>query len=407
MAIGSFAYTTPLIKPNTVLAYTYTGYKIPLDVAYQITNTESALMTVALYTYSDTDGTAAIGSVSTETFTVTVPDTIVPKITSLTVELDNGKNSVVAGWNVAVAGFTKVRVTATAEGAYGSTIKSFTISGGYNQTVNGSILDFVGNIINSSGSKSFDTICKDSRGRSSEQYLSSSVRFYSYGFKKYHRRQWERDQEIYIGTKYVSAKVKADQIMFRCNTPQSAVVAPNYDMSIIPFSDMYLSALYGNSPTPIQIRAKAGVEYKITSPWDTDLSSMTDTAILIYAASRIQAMNDLSACYIHDNDFTKASKLQKLIIGNDTDGYSNNFLTSLNIGGNYLLEELNIRNCPKLIGSINLNGCGNLEKFYAEGTAITGVIFAPSGRIVSAYLPDSINAIDMRNLHRLSDLRML
>lgn len=226
------------------------------------------------------------------------------------------------------------------------------------------------------------------------------------GFKKYHRRQWERDQEIYIGTKYVSAKVKADQIMFRCNTPQSAVVAPNYDMSIIPFSDMYLSALYGNSPTPIQIRAKAGVEYKITSPWDTDLSSMTDTAILIYAASRIQAMNDLSACYIHDNDFTKASKLQKLIIGNDTDGYSNNFLTSLNIGGNYLLEELNVRNCPKLIGSINLNGCGNLEKFYAEGTSITGVIFAPSGRIVSAYLPDSINTIDMRNLHRLTDLRM-
>ena len=179
-SIGSFAYTTPLIKPNTVLAYTYTEYKIPLDVAYQITNTESALMTVALYTYSDADGTTAIGSVSTETFTATVPDTIVPKITSLTVELDNSKNSVVAGWNVAVAGFTKVRVTATAEGAYGSTIKSFTISGGYNQTVNGSILDFVGSIINSSGSKSFDTICKDSRGRNSKQYLSSVVRFYSY-----------------------------------------------------------------------------------------------------------------------------------------------------------------------------------------------------------------------------------
>lgn len=178
--IGSFAYTTPLIKPNTVLDYTYTGYKIPLDVAYQITNTESALMTVALYTYSDANGTAAIGSVSTKTFTATVPDTIVPKITSLTVELDNSKNSVVAGWNVAVAGYTKIRVTATAEGAYGSTIKSFTISGGYNQTISGSVLDFVGNVITSSGNKTFDTICKDSRGRASVQWLSSSVRFYQY-----------------------------------------------------------------------------------------------------------------------------------------------------------------------------------------------------------------------------------
>ena len=226
------------------------------------------------------------------------------------------------------------------------------------------------------------------------------------GRKKYHRRQWERDQEIYIGTKYVGANVKADQIMFRCNTPQSAIIAPNYDLSIVPYSDMYLSVLYGNSPAPIQIRAKAGVEYKITSPWDTDLSSMTDTAILVYAASRIQAMNDLSACYIHDNDFTKASKLQKLVIGNSTDGYANSFLTDLNIGGNYLLKELNVRNCPNLVGSINFNSCGNLETFYAEGTAITGVIFAPNGKIVTAYLPDTINTLDMRYLKYLSDLQM-
>ena len=48
--------------------------------------------------------------------------------------------------------------------------------------------------------------------------------------------------------------------------------------------------------------AKAGQEYELK----TNLTNMDDTAILIYGASRIQALNDLSACYIHDNDFSKA-----------------------------------------------------------------------------------------------------
>ena len=221
------------------------------------------------------------------------------------------------------------------------------------------------------------------------------------GRKRYHRRQWERDQEPYIGTKYVGATVKADQIMFRCNTPQTAVVAPNYDLKIVPYSDMYISVLYGNSSAPMRIRAKAGQEYEILNPLG---NTMDDTAILIYCASRIQALNDLSGCYIHDNDFTKASKLQQLVIGNSTEGYSNSFLTALNIGNNTLLQLLNVKNCPNLTGSVNLTDCGDLVEFYADGTSITGVIFAPNGKIVTAYLPNSVNTISMRNLKYLTDL---
>ena len=224
------------------------------------------------------------------------------------------------------------------------------------------------------------------------------------GRKKYHRRQWERDQEKYMGTKYVGADVKADQIMFRCNTPLTAVVTPNYDLSIIPYSDMYVTVLYGNYNTPMRVRAKAGVEYKIENPLG---NSMDDTAILIYCASRIQALNDLSGCYIHDNDFSKASKLQKLIIGNSTEGYSNTFMTELNLGNNALLQELNVRNCPNLVGSVNLSSCGNLETFYAEGTAITGVTFASNGKVSVAYLPDTVNTLVMRNLNYLTDLQLV
>ena len=105
------------------------------------------------------------------------------------------------------------------------------------------------------------------------------------GRKRYHRRQWERDQEAYMGTKYVSANVKRDQIMFRCNTPIGAVVTPNYDLSIIPYSDMYLSVLYGNSLAPIQIRAKAGQTYTIQTP--DGFTTMDDMPVIVMVGHMI------------------------------------------------------------------------------------------------------------------------
>lgn len=222
------------------------------------------------------------------------------------------------------------------------------------------------------------------------------------GRKKYQRRQWERDQHAYMGTKFLHTDIKSDQIMFRCNTPKSAVVSPDYTLRIVPYSDMYISVLYGNSPETTQIRAKAGHEYEIK----TNLTNMDDTAILIYCASRIQALNDLSACYIHDNDFSKASKLRTLIIGNNTDGYQNTFLTVLNMGNNTLLETLDIKNCPNLTGSVNLSACENLINLYAQNTAITSFLLANHGKIKNVYLPATINTLTFKNLKDLTNLNI-
>lgn len=213
------------------------------------------------------------------------------------------------------------------------------------------------------------------------------------GRKKYHRRQFERDQSPYIGTKYLVSSVMLDQIMFRCNTPSGAAVSPDYTLVIVPYSDMYLSVKHGNSAVT-QVRAKAGNTYTVLCP----LTKMDDTAILIYSASRIQALNDLSRCYIHDNDFSNATKLQKLIIGSNLAGYSNEFLEKLTIGSNKLLEELDIRNCPNLTGSLNLSALGALRTLYASGTAINAVTFADNGKLEQAYLPAGITALTMRNL---------
>lgn len=249
------------------------------------------------------------------------------------------------------------------------------------------IRTFTGNIVDNSISK------KDI------SYLRDMMQ----GRKKYQRRQWTRDQEIYFATRELNPSVTgSNYILFRCNTPvgDDVVIKPDYTLHITPYSDMYISVMFGNGGTS-RVRAKGGTEYTIECP----LASMDDTQVVIYGASRIAALNDISACYIHANNFSMATKLRKLVIGNAAEGYNNSFLTTLNLGNNALLEELDIRNCGSLSGSLDLTGSVNLLRLYAEGSAITGVTFATNGKVQTIHLPDTINTLIMRNLNDLTDFK--
>lgn len=241
----------------------------------------------------------------------------------------------------------------------------------------------------------------NSKPKHDTSYLGSMMQ----GRKKYQRRQWERDQEMYFGTMNLMNNVVGDsnRITFRCFTPSGDDIAvkPDYTLRMVPFSDMYLSVMFGNGNTR-QVRAKAGQEYTIECP----LSFMDDTQVTIYGANRIQALNDLSACYIAANNFSMATKLRKLVVGNTTEGYSNPKLTSLTLGSNKLLQELDIRNCENLTGALNLSQCSNLVKLLAEGTSLTGVTFATNGKVETAHLPDTVNTLIMRNLNNLTDFQM-
>lgn len=241
------------------------------------------------------------------------------------------------------------------------------------------------------------TSIDNSKPKLDTQYLRDMMQ----GRKKYQRRQWVRDQEAYFGTKHMMNTVVGDQnrITFRCYRPgDNVAVSPNYQISITPFSDLYVTAMFGNGDTR-SIRAKAGEA--VTLPFEA--SDATDTQVTIYCANKISALNDLSACYIAANNFSMATKLRKLVLGNTTEGYSNPRLTSLTLGDNKLLEELDIRNCNNLTGTIDFTQCSNLLKLYAEGTKLTGVIFANNGKLQIAHLPNTINTLYARNLNNLTD----
>ena len=212
------------------------------------------------------------------------------------------------------------------------------------------------------------------------------------GRKKYQRRQIERNNELYFATKYVSTFAKDDFIRMRFTKPEGVAITPDYTLYLKPFTDMYITAEFGNT-APIVFRAKAGVEYPVVRKTESDTADI----VLIYGASFIQAIGDLSRCYLKEGNFSKATRLQSLTIGSNAEGYKNESLTQLALENNKLLEYLDIRQATELKTVIDLSQCNNLVEFHAEGSGITGVIFANGGKLKKAYLP-SIASLTMKNL---------
>ncbi len=192
---GSWSYTTGAIGPSTTSSYTYTGYTIPYTAAAQIPSSTSGTMSVTLYTYSSSSCSTQVGSSSSATFTVTLPTSVVPTMSSVSVAIDNSSNEVVEEWGIALAGYTRVNVSATASGIYGSTITGFTITGSYVTTVTGTSLDYTGSIITSSGNKQFIVTCTDSRGRVSSTYTSDIIAFLSYTAPKVTKLSMSKDDD--------------------------------------------------------------------------------------------------------------------------------------------------------------------------------------------------------------------
>ena len=72
---------------------------------------------------------------------------------------------------------------------------------------------------------------------------------------------------------------------------------------------------------------------------------------------RIQAIGDLSKCYLREGNFSKATRLQSLTIGSNANGYKNESLTQLALENNKLLEYLDIRQATELKTVIDLSKC--------------------------------------------------
>lgn len=123
--LGDYLYTSDPIHPNTTSPYTYTSYTLPLAVANQLPNDKTGTMKVVLTTYSDSDAKTKVGSSSSKTFTVTVPDNEDTKPT-VTMTLAPVHSLGAAFNSVYVQGKSKVQANISATGEYGASVSSST-----------------------------------------------------------------------------------------------------------------------------------------------------------------------------------------------------------------------------------------------------------------------------------------
>lgn len=144
----------------------------PLTLANQIPSATSGVCTITCTTYN---GSTSVGS-KTCTLTLSVPASVKPTIISLTAARVDG--DVPSGWGIYVQTKSKATLTINgAAGSYGSTIKSYSISGG---GYSGTSSTLTTGFLNASGTITFTATVTDSRGRtSSAATVSISVTAYS------------------------------------------------------------------------------------------------------------------------------------------------------------------------------------------------------------------------------------
>ena len=179
---GSFYFRIQYKLGNTVLAtenigtvaagttksYTST-YAFPHSL---LPNSTSAPITATLYTYSNSGYTSLVGS-DTKTFTLSVPSSIVPSISSVTLTPYN-TNSWINSKGYWVAGFTRADVTTSATAGSGASISSIVATG----DITGTGASFRSGVL-SSGTKSVTITVTDSRGRTATRTVTQVVQAYN------------------------------------------------------------------------------------------------------------------------------------------------------------------------------------------------------------------------------------
>ena len=214
------------------------------------------------------------------------------------------------------------------------------------------------------------------------------------GSKESQRQWWLYNRFRYLDSKYVAGDSLEDYIMLR---PYAVS-----DITITPYADIYASIKFDN--ILVQERALRGDgETPNSKTLKNPLESGNHGVIAIYSASQLASVGDLSGLKVGMANFSMATKLNEVKLGDGAEGYENPNLNTLTIGNLNLLSKLDIRNCTGLSSVVDISGCANIEEVYAEGSTITGVK-APNGGVLKVlHLPETTTSLIIQNQPLLTD----
>ncbi len=210
------------------------------------------------------------------------------------------------------------------------------------------------------------------------------------GSKAEQRKWWLYNRFRYLDSKYNAGDALSDVITVRGYAKA--------DITVRPYADIYASIKYGSYL--VQERALRGGSYTLRCPLD----NVNDTEIYIYSASQLADVGDLSGLMVGYAEFSMATRIQSLKLGDGDAGYRNGNLTDLHLGNNTLLRVLDVRNCPNLSQPVDVSGCTGLREVYMEGTGITGIQLPVGGVLRVLHLPGSIANLTIRGQAAITDL---
>lgn len=205
----------------------------------------------------------------------------------------------------------------------------------------------------------------------------------------------QREWWLYNGFRYRDSKYQCGDAQSNFVTLRCYVVG---DITVTPYSHIHPRIKYGSYE--VTERGKRNVPTTLVCPLD----KMDDTEVYIYSCDRLKEIGDLSPLQVGYADFSMATKLQVLKLGDGDSGYNNTHLYDVLVGNNELLTSLDVRNCSALTTAVDLSGCIGIEEVLASGSAITGVTLPVGGRLKTLEIPATVTNLTMQDLKQFTTL---
>lgn len=232
-------------------------------------------------------------------------------------------------------------------------------------------------------------------------YLNYPSYYYTAQGSRYERlKYWVESRFAYLDSKMEYTDYTKDSFELRSNAGLPLEVTP--DMT------MFIGVKYGQhveNITKKRCEANGTVSF---NPRDYGVTNVNDLETLIYGASHIKSLGDLSAHQVTSIKFPDIGKsvLESIVIGSEEAGYSNTNFTTLAVGSNSLLKVLNVSNCTNLgkeSSVLDLSKCPSIQTVLARKTLLTNIKLPEGCPIRQLHLP-SVQEIELINQILLSDL---
>ena len=226
--------------------------------------------------------------------------------------------------------------------------------------------------------------------------LDGSTYLYCARGNRYHAfSRWMEERLSFMDT-LLNRDNKDDKITLRFNKQAKYKViintyTPLY-VRLSPSNDVYVTE-FCNSDSTYKYEENGSTYSGKGTMFEFEIKTDKDQEVFIYSASKIMSISGLNTASPSSIDLSKAVKLTNF----DINGSKN--VTNLTLDTNTYLTSLDISNCPKLTGTLNLQNCQNLKYVYANNTPIAGITLPTGGSLKTLNLNNTkITSLTMQSL---------